>query len=162
VPRRAAAPHPVLSLVLAAGLMTTGVLAVTGCGSRVAGHPVDIRPSTADRKLISGYFAALNIAAARGSAAQERLFAATQHPDFRGAPCSLQGLTVIADPAYTTLHPDADWRPPLADTPPRGRVYVIAANVIVQHDAAVVGNQVGSLHVVVLDGTAYGFAPCPA
>ncbi|HEX2297223.1 MAG TPA: hypothetical protein VHH34_01675 [Pseudonocardiaceae bacterium] len=155
-----------------------GVLAGSGCGSPVPGEPVPAgRPLATHRALVSGYFDAVNTAAGRGSAAQERLFASTQHPDFRDLHCSMRGLTVIADPAYSTLHTDPDWLPPRADEPPRGTVYVVAATVTVQRSTVrpstgqgstagqdsteVLGSQIGSLHVVILDGTAYGFAPCP-
>jgi hypothetical protein len=40
-------------------------------------------------------------------------------------------------------------------------VYVVAVTVTVQRGQSTLGVQVGSMHVVVLDGTAYGFAPCP-
>lgn len=130
-----------------------------GCTRRTQGMPVGERPH---HELVTGYFDAVNAAADQGSTAQERLFARTQHPDFRDPQCSLQGLTVTADPAYTTLRTDPDWRPPLAEDPPRGTVYVIAATVTVRSDDGVLGSQIGTLHVVILGGIAYGFAPCPA
>ena len=160
--------------------LTTGVALVagvvgvlTGGAIQVPGEPIPAdRPLDAHRTLVSGYFDAVNAAADQGSAAQERFFAGTQHPDFRDLQCSLQGLTVTADPAYTTLHTDPDWQPPLADGAPRGTVYVVAATVTVQRrtvrpstgqgSTEVLGSQIGSLHVVVLGGAAYGFAPCPA
>ncbi|MGH3907346.1 MAG: hypothetical protein ACRDTE_24695 [Pseudonocardiaceae bacterium] len=139
------------------------VAVLAGCTSRIPGEPVvGTRSLDAHRALVSRYFDAVNAAAGQGSAAQERLFAHTQHPDFRDLQCPLQGLTVTADPAYSTLHTDADWRPPLAEAAPRGTVYVIAATVAVQRRTEVLGSQIGTLHVVVLDGMAYGFAPCPA
>ncbi|MGH4023170.1 MAG: hypothetical protein ACRDRV_01145 [Pseudonocardiaceae bacterium] len=166
------------SVLTTAVALVAGVLAGSGCSTRVPGEPVPAdRPLAAHRALVSGYFDAVNDAAGRGSTAQERLFAGTQHPDFRDLHCSLQGLTVTADPAYSTLHTDPDWLPPRAHEPPRGTVYVVAATVTVQRSTVrpsagqgspgqdsteVLGSQIGSLHVVVLDGTAYGFAPCPA
>lgn len=149
-------------VTFAALLAVVAVLAPAGCTNRVPGEPVaGSRPLDAHRALVSGYFDAVNAAAGQGSAAQERLFAHTQHPDFRDLQCPLQGLTVTADPANSTLHTDADWRPPLAEAPPRGTVYAIAATVAVQRSTEVLGSQIGTLHVVVLDGIAYGFAPCP-
>lgn len=150
-------------VTFAALLAVVAVLAPGGCTNRVPGEPVaGSRPLDAHRTLVSRYFDAVNAAASQGAAAQERLFADTQHPDFRDLQCPLQGLTVTADPAYSTLHIDADWHPPLAEAPPRGTVYVIAATVAVQRSTEVLGSQIGTLHVVVLDGIAYGFAPCPA
>lgn len=162
----------VLPTVLALVAGVVGALAGGGCATRVIGEPVpDSRPPDAHRALVSGYFQAVNTAAGQGSAAQQRLFDGTQHPDFRDQQCPLQGLTITADPAYTTLHTDPDWLPPLADDPPRGTVYVVAATVTVQRSTGqrttgqgateVLGSQIGSVHVVVLNGTAYGFAPCP-
>ena len=151
-----------LSTVLSAGGLTAG-----GCTNMVTGQPLAHRQLEAhqqleaNRALVTGYFDAVNAAAAQGSAAQEQLFTRTQHPDFRHLQCSLQGLTVTADPAYSTLRADPDWRPAQAGQPPPGTVYVVAATVTVQRDTTVLASQIGSLHVVVLDGTAYGFAPCP-
>lgn len=183
MPRHRAGALLATGMALATGAaLVAGVLAVGGCSTRVPGEPVpDSRPLPAHRALVSGYFDAVNAAAGQGSAAQERLFARTQHPDFRDRQCSLRGLTVTAEPAYSTLHTDPDWLPPLADDPPRGTVYVVAATVNVQRTAGqrrtgqggagqsgagqdsveVLGTQIGSVHVVVLNGVAYGFAPCP-
>jgi len=142
----------VLAVVLVAG---------SGCTNRISGEPVDTPQLDADRALVSGYFGTVNAAAEEGSAAQERVFTLTQHPDFRDMQCSLQGLTVTADPAYTTLHGDPEWHPPGIADPPRGTIYVVAAAITVEQDAAVLATQISSLHVVVLDGAAYGFSPCP-
>lgn len=151
--RRAAVAFPMLVAVLVLG---------SGCTSRIPGEPVHNRQLDADRDLVTGYFVTVNAAADQGSTAQERVFTATQHPDFRDMQCSLQGLTVTADPAYTTLHNDPEWRPPGIADPPRGTIYVVAAAITVEQDATVLATQIASLHVVVLDGTAYGFSPCPA
>lgn len=176
--RRSAGPALTTWVALATGAaLVTGALTVGGCSTRVPGEPVPAsRPLAAHRALVNGYFDAVNAAAGQGSAAQERLFAGTQHPDFRDRQCSLRGLTVTADPAYSTLHTDPDWLPPLAHDPPRGTVYVVAATVTVQRSTGqrgtgqggtgqgsveVLGTQIGSLHVVVLNGVAYGFSPCP-
>lgn len=138
------------------------LLALAGCVSRVPGEPVAGGLRGADRVLVIGYFDAVNAAADEGSAAQESLFTRTQHPDFRTEQCSLDGLTVTADPAYTTLRTDRDWHPPSGGDPPRGVTYAIAATITVALNDEVLGSQIGSLHVVVLDGTTYGFRPCPA
>lgn len=148
-------------MVRAAALAVLVVVNLSGCTSRISGRPVSNRIDD-DRALITGYFAAVNAAARDGSAAQERLFARTQHPDFRSSRCSLHGLTLTADPAYSTLRIDPHWHPAVSGQPPRGTVYVVAVDLTVRNDAATLGNQIGSLHVVVLDDTAYGFTPCPA
>lgn len=155
--RLAPVAFPVLVAVLAAVL-----LAGSGCANRISGEPVNNRQLAADRTLVTGYFVTVNAAADQGSTAQEQVFTATQHPDFRDMQCSLQGLTVTADPAYTTLQGDPGWHPPGIADPPRGNIYVVAATITVEQDTTVLATQIGSLHVVVLDGAAYGFSPCPA
>ena len=134
----------------------------SGCTSRISGEPVANRQLAADHALVTGYFVTVNAAADQGSTAQEQVFTATQHPDFRAVQCSLRGLTLTAEPAYTTLHSDPGWRPPGLLDPPRGTIYVVAAAITVEQDDMVLATQIGSLHVVVLDGAAYGFSPCPA
>jgi hypothetical protein len=138
------------------------VAVLSGCATRIEGEAVGTGLPDKHRALVMHYFDAVNAAAERGSVAQQRLFADDQHPDFRDRLCSLDGLTLTADPAYTTLRTDPDWHLDPGSAPPRGTVYVIAADVTVQQDGAVLANQIGSVHVVILDGTAYGFAPCPA
>lgn len=152
---------PVLLTALLALLLAV-LMAVSGCTSRVSWQAFNNRQLEADRALVTDYFVTVNAAADEGSAAQERVFTVTQHPDFRDMQCSLQGLTVTADPAYTTLHGDPEWHPPDIADPPRGTIYVVAATITVEQDATVLATQIGSLHVVVLDGAAYGFSPCPA
>jgi hypothetical protein len=149
--------------VLAVAAAVAAVVAtVSGCASRVAGEAVGSGLPAAHRTLVRGYFDAVNAAAGQGSDAQQRLFADDQHPDFRDRVCRLDGLTITAAPAYTTLRTDPDWRPDPGRALPRGTIYVVAADVTVHHEGAVLANQIGSVHVVILDGTAYGFAPCPA
>jgi hypothetical protein len=46
-------------------------------------------------------------------------------------------------------------------THPRGLVYVLGVSVSIRQDGALLGEQIGSQRVVILDGKAYGFAPCP-
>lgn len=136
---------------LAAGLLAA--LAVAGCASTA----VPVVPA-ADRELVLGYFTAANAAAAQGPEAQRRFFTRTRHPDAPAAPCPpLEVLTVRTEPAPRTLRPDPDWPPR-----PRGTIYVIAGTVTAVWDGRVYATQIGSQHVVVLDGTAYGFPPCPA
>lgn len=156
-PCSAAVLAAVLGAVLGAAVLTTG-----GCAGRITGKPVVKDQLEAHREIVTGYFEAVNAAAEQGSAAQEQLFARTQHPDFRDQQCSLRGLTVTADPAYDTLHPAPDWRPSPTGDQPRGTVYVVAASITVQRGSTILASQIGSLHVVVLDGAAYGFSPCPA
>lgn len=146
---------------LRAVLGVLGVLAVAGCATRISGDAVGTGLLPTDRALVAGYFDAVNAAAERGSTAQQQLFARDQHPDFRDRLCSLDGLTITADPAYSTLRTDPDWRPDPNDEPPRGTVYVIAADVTIEQDGTVLANQIGSVHVVILEGSAYGFSPCP-
>ncbi|MGH3980291.1 MAG: hypothetical protein ACRDRZ_15015 [Pseudonocardiaceae bacterium] len=146
---------PLAAMVLAAMVLAGCVLA--GCAQAVPeGAP------GGDRRLVAAYFAAGNDAGRQGSAAMQQFLDETQHPDFRGERCPLYGLTLEIDPAMTTLRPDPDWRPPGAQRPPRGAVYIIAVTVTVLADQVELDTQIGSQHIVVLDGTAYGFAPCPA
>jgi hypothetical protein len=147
-----------LLLVALTGLVTAG------CGGRmVDGTPsAQSSPALADRPVITAYFERSNAAAQEGAEAQRRFLHETQHPDYSDAGCNLGELTLVIDPTLSTLRPDAGWRPLNSDDAPRGRVYVVAVTVTVQRDKAVVATQIGSVHVVVLDGEAYGFAPCPA
>jgi hypothetical protein len=64
----------------------------------------------------------------------------------------------------STLRIDPDWVPPDSGrnaTHPRGMVYVLGVSVSIRQDGALLGEQIGSQRVVVLEGKAYGFAPCP-
>lgn len=146
-----------------AAWMVVGLLIVVlswGCTKTVDGQPRALPLRDVDQSLIEDYFEQSNAAAQEGPAAQKQFLERTQHPDVRRQ-CDLGELIVLLDPSLSTLRPDDDWRLAGADEPPRGRVYVIAVIVTVQRDGATLGNQVGSMHLVVLDGTAYGFAPCP-
>lgn len=135
-------------------LIVVLVTVLVGCAraDQVTGH----------RGLVAGYFDAANAAAHLGPAAQQRFLDATQHPDFRGERCPLNGATVISEPTMSTLRSDSDWIPAGAGAPPRGTVYVVAVTATVRRDGAELGTQIGSQHVVVLDGRAFGFAPCLA
>lgn len=119
-------------------------------------------PAVSDRQLVADYFKAANAAAHEDPAAQRRFFDTTQHPDFRGARCPLDGATVVVRPTLSTLRPDPDWVPAGAAAPPRGTAYVVAVTTTVRRDGVEVGTQIGSQHVVTLDGRGYGFAPCLA
>jgi len=144
-----------------AGLALAMALTATGCGGQIiAGQPVPFDAIAADQPLIDGYFDKSNTAARNGAAAQREFLANTQHPDF-GEPCELGELTLLLEPAMSTLRLDDGWRPERTGERPRGRVYAIAVTVTVQRDRATLGTQIGSMHIVVLAGNAYGFAPCP-
>jgi hypothetical protein len=111
--------------------------------------------------LAQRYFDENNAAARRGPQAQQDFFTRTQHPDFAERTCELGDMTVQLDPALSTLHPDREFSPE-GTGPPRGDVWVVAAEVTTRRHDVVVGRQIGSLHLVVLDGQVHGFAPCPA
>lgn len=151
----------ILALVLAT--VATAVL-TAACGPVVEGRPVAATQGgggAGDQSLVVEYFERSNAAARDGTAAQQQFLRQTQHPDFE-ANCDLGDLTVLLEPSLSTLRPDQDWRPPATDRPPRGRVYVVAVTATVQRNRTTLGVQIGSVHVVVLDDTAYGFAPCPS
>lgn len=118
-------------------------------------------PSPAEpRNAITDYFAANNAAARHGPDAQRAFLRRTQHPDFRENTCSLAGRTVTIDPAPRTLRRDPGFT--VHSLRPSGRVWVIAVEVTVRRSGEIVGRQIGSKHLVSLDGSIYGFAPCPA
>lgn len=133
--------------------------AMLGCTAQGPESPAG--PSTGDLRLIEDYFHRANLAADEGASQQRRFLRETQHPDFRGGGCSLDGMTVKLDPALRSVRTDTDWVPAGATDPPRGAVYLVAVRVTVLTDRTEVGEQIGTQHVVVLDDTAYGFAPCP-
>lgn len=152
-----ARPGRIAGLVITAGCVA-GCLA--GCATAVAGHPVARSPATADQSLIQAYFEHSNDAAHEGADAQREFLDSTQHPDVE-RDCDLGGLTLLLDPSLSTLRSDDGWRPGGTGRTPRGRMYVVAVTVTVQRGQSVLGIQVGSMHLAVLNGTAYGFAPCP-
>ncbi|ALG14159.1 hypothetical protein [Kibdelosporangium phytohabitans] len=133
------------------------LLLLTGCSTAVVGSPV--AGELGDRDLIAGYFAEFDASARRGSAAQQDFLRRTQHPDFTDRSCELPGVTITVDPAMSTLRPDAKWAPEGAKRP-RGAVYVVAVSLTVTKDGQIVGDQIGSERIVVLDGAVYGFMPC--
>jgi hypothetical protein len=149
---------------LLAAISVTCLLVVGGCSSTVPGTPVAAASPTHDRELVEGYFAELNAAAEDGPPTQRDFLRRSQHPDYTDDLCDLGDLTLTVDPAMSTLRVDPDWVPPDEGrdaTHPRGLVYVLGVSVSIRQDGALLGEQIGSQRVVVLDGKAYGFAPCP-
>ncbi|WP_438387219.1 hypothetical protein [Actinopolyspora saharensis] len=114
---------------------------------------------TDPRNAVNDYFAANNAAARHGPDAQRAFLRRTQHPDFRENTCSLAGRTVTIDPAPRTLRRDPGFT--VRGLHPSGSVWVVAVEVTVRRSGEVVGRQIGSKHLVSLDGRIYGFAPCP-
>jgi hypothetical protein len=149
--------------VLFAVLGLAGLL-IAGCSSAVAGVPLPGASPDDDRELVQGYFDELNAAAEEGPATQRDFLRRSQHPDYTDELCDLGDLTLNIDPAMSTLRVDPDWVPPDSGRDaahPRGLVYVLGVSVSIRQDGALLGEQIGSQRVVVLDGRAYGFAPCP-
>jgi hypothetical protein len=142
-------------LLLAAALLA-------GCGTTIAGQPVGPGVTEADRALIVEYFDHNNIAARAGAAAQRQFLRRTQHPDVP-MNCDLGELTVLLEPAMTTVRPDPSWQPDMstANDSPRGKVFLIGVTATVQREQTTLGTQIDSMHVVLFDGMAYGIAPCP-
>lgn len=150
--------------VLLALIGLTGLLLVAGCSTAIAGEPVAGASPDRDRDLVEAYFTELNAAAADGPSEQRQFLQRSQHPDYTDELCDLGNLTLNIYPAMTTLRIDPDWVPPGGGRNakrPRGEVYVLGVSVSIRQDGALLGEQIGSQRVVVLDGKAYGFAPCP-
>lgn len=144
-----------------AAVLLSGALVVAGCTSTVAGVPTAGGAGGGDRALVQAYFGDLNAAGKEGPEVQAEFLADTQHPDYTDLLCDLDGLTLNIEPAMTTFRPDRDWAPDPGDDPPQGDIYVLGVSVTIRQQGAVLGEQIGSQRVVVLDGQAYGFAPCP-
>lgn len=138
------------ALALLAGSLA---LSTAACGSTPE-KPEQLR-------LAERYFEDNNLAARHGPQAQEDFFRRTQHPDFQDQTCQLGTATVDLQPAMSTLRPDPDYSPSGVG-PPRGDVWVIGVEVTTRRDGAVIGRQIGSQHLVLLDGRIHGFAPCPS
>ncbi|GAA3021386.1 hypothetical protein [Actinokineospora globicatena] len=136
------------------------LLAATGCATAVTGTPVPATGVTPGRTLVSEYFTELNEAGADGVGAQREFLRRTQHPDF-DSDCDLGNLTLRVEPALSTLRTDPKWKPEKASKAPRGTVYVVGVSVRIRRESATLAEQIGSQRVVVLDGKAYGFTPCP-
>ena len=149
---------------LVAVAFVAGLLLAAGCSSTIDGTPIAAASPAHDRDLVEGYFTELNAAAADGPATQRDFLRRSQHPDFTDELCDLGDLTLSIDPAMSTLRVDPDWVPPAAGrnaTHPRGMVYVLGVSVSIRQGGALLGEQIGSQRVVILDRRAYGFAPCP-
>ncbi|SDI63807.1 hypothetical protein SAMN05192558_106170 [Actinokineospora alba] len=145
-----------------------GVLLVTvtasACSTTVAGQAVPAGGAGApevERELVGRYFTDFNDAADEGPETQRDFLRRTQHPDFTDRTCDLGDLVLTVEPALSTLRTDAKWKPEDASKRPRGSVYVVGVSVRIRRDNATLAEQIGSQRVVVLDGRAYGFAPCP-
>ncbi|GAA0227455.1 hypothetical protein GCM10010492_27210 [Saccharothrix mutabilis subsp. mutabilis] len=147
---------------LRAALFAACALLLAACGSTVAGTPRPLRVTDVERELVTSYFAALNEAAGRGVSEQHELLADTQHPDFRDEDCELPKGTIKVQPTMSTLRLDPDWTPPGEDEHPRGVVLVVAVTLTAFQEGTEIGSQIGSQHIVLLNGKAYGFAPCAA
>jgi hypothetical protein len=150
-----------LALVLVGLVVATAVLLNTDRNTRVPGQPVGLGSSDDDRKLVTGYFNELNDAGRDGPSTQRDFLRRTQHPDFTDQQCDLGDLTLRVDPAMSTFRMDPRWTPTDSTKHPRGLVYVLGVSISIRRDGTPIAEQIGSERVVVLDGKAYGFAPCP-
>jgi hypothetical protein len=137
------------------------VLTITGCTTTVGGTAVPAQSSDENRELVTAYFSELNDAGEDGPSTQRDFLRRTQHPDFTDRLCDLGELTLKIVPAMSTLRVDSNWVPEDADEHPRGVVYVLGVSVSIRREGALLAEQIGSQRVVVLDGRAYGFTPCP-
>ncbi|MCE6995787.1 hypothetical protein LZG04_13385 [Saccharothrix sp. S26] len=135
-------------------------LVLAGCGSATSGVARPLRVTDVERELVSGYFADLNEAGGQGTSEQRDLLKDTQHPDFRDEDCQLPSGTIRVQPTMSTLRLDPAWTPPGTEEHPRGVVLVVAVTLTVVQEGSEIGSQIGSQHVVLLNGKAYGFAPC--
>lgn len=136
------------------------MLIITGCSTAVAGRPVPAGNGSAAeaQALVKDYYENLNAAADEGT--QDDFLRHTQHPDYLDRLCDLSGLTLHVLPAMTTLRADPEWVPPKESQHPRGAVYVLGVSISIREQGTLLGEQIGSQRVVVLDGRAYGFSPC--
>jgi hypothetical protein len=146
-----------LVITLAAAV---AVVLSTDRTTAVAGQPFPVGSPDADRTLVTSYFTELNDAGKEGSAAQRDFLRRTQHPDFTDRLCDLGDLTIKVEPAMSTFRVDPRWTPTDSAKHPRGLVYVLGVSLSIRRDGTPVAEQIGSERVVVLDGKAYGFAPC--
>ncbi|HVK24148.1 MAG TPA: hypothetical protein VM677_22575 [Actinokineospora sp.] len=135
-----------------------------GCAATVPGRALPVGGGSApsqEREIVSQYFTDFNEAAAEGAGTQRDFLRRTQHPDFTDRTCELGDLVLTIEPALSTLRADTKWKPEKATSRPRGSVYVVGVSVRIRRDNATLAEQIASQRVVVLDGRAYGFAPCP-
>ncbi|MGW5051018.1 hypothetical protein [Actinokineospora sp. NPDC004072] len=133
-----------------------------GCSTAIGGEAVPATGGDAAGDRVLAYFTALNAAGEDGPGEQADFLRRTQHPDFTDRFCDLDDLVVRMTPVASTLRPDPEWKPEKSVEVPRGEVYVIAVTVTIRRDSTTLGEQIGSQRVVLLDGEAYGFSPCPA
>ncbi|MFL6141641.1 MAG: hypothetical protein ACJ72N_07200 [Labedaea sp.] len=150
-----------LTVVLVGLAVATVVLLNTDLRSRVPGQPVGLDSQESDRTLVADYFNELNDAGRDGPGTQRDFLRRTQHPDFTAQQCDLGDLTLKVDPAMSTFRMDPRWTPTDSTKHPRGLVYVLGVSISIRRDGTPIAEQIGSERVVVLDGKAYGFAPCP-
>ena len=139
-------------------------LLLAGCSTRVAGRPAPASGSPkGDRGVVEQYFTELNASGDDGTATQRDFLRRTQHPDYTDQLCDLGDLILHVEPAMSTFRTAPDWVPPDASSyePPRGTIYVLGVSISSRQQGALLGEQIGSERVVVLDGKAYGFSPCP-
>lgn len=136
--------------------------AVAGCSTTVAGTPVPTSTGDVGQDQVLGYFTALNEAGEEGSTAQADFLRRTQHPDFTDRFCDLDDLVLRMAPVASTLRADPEWKPEETAKEPRGDTYVVAVTVTIRRGTTTLGEQIGSQRVVLLDGKAYGFTPCPS
>ena len=148
------------TLIVLAVLSVLVVLITVNPTSTVAGSPVANGSIDQDRKLVTDYFTELNNAGKDGPATQRDFLRRTQHPDFTDRFCDLGELTLKIEPAMSTFRFDLGWTPEGARHP-RGTIYVLGVAISIRRGGAMVAEQIGSQRVVVLDGKAYGFTPCP-
>ncbi len=139
-------------------------VSAAGCSTSVQGHAVRSQAASVpeqERDIIARYFDDLNASGADGPSVQRDFLRRTQHPDYNDRFCDLGGLVLAIEPALSTLRADAKWKPEKSTKRPRGAVYVVGVSVKIRRDSATLAEQIGSQRVVVLDGKAYGFTPCP-
>ncbi|HEY7594952.1 MAG TPA: hypothetical protein VH969_17505 [Actinophytocola sp.] len=140
-------------------------LLLTGCSTRIDGTPAPVTAASSgnDRDLVKQYFKDLNESGDEGTSMQRDFLRRTQHPDYTDRLCDLGDLVLHIDPAMSTFREDPGWVPPESHSaePPRGTIYVLGVSVSVRQQGALLGEQIGSQRVVVLEGKAYGFSPCP-
>lgn len=148
------------TVLVVAVLSAAGVVITVNPTSTVAGSPVANGSTEQDKKLVADYFTELNNAGKEGPTTQRDFLRRTQHPDFTDRFCDLGDLTLKIEPAMSTFRFDLDWTPEGASHP-RGLIYVLGVSISIRRSGALLAEQIGSQRVVVLDGKAYGFTPCP-
>lgn len=150
----------VWTAIVLAVLAVAGVLITVNPTSTVAGTPTAHASPDRDRQLVVDYYAELNNAGKDGPSSQRDFLRRTQHPDFTDRFCDLGELTLKIEPAMSTFRFDLGWTPE-SNRQPRGTIYVLGVAISIRRGGALLGEQIGSQRVVVLDGKAYGFTPCP-